>query len=225
MLKTYVDSGKVDYRQWQRESAGELNRWLADVRTINLETLDKNSELAFLLNLYNALTVQQVLKKYPINSIRPEFLGIPNWAAFLLFFKKPIYTLNDQPLSLDGIEHGTLRKRYSEPRIHFALVCASIGCPLLRANAYLPEQISAQLQQDAQRFINNPDKVKYAAANNTLYCSKIFKWYQQDFLTQADSIPSYIQRHLTNAANADFLPDVNIDYLPYDWHLNQRTSS
>ncbi len=222
MLKSYVSDGKVDYNRWQRESAEDLDRWLNSIHAVDLDEMDNGSAFAFLLNLYNALTIRQVLQKYPTNSIRSETLGIPNWIEFLLFFKKPIYSLNGRSLSLDGIEHGILRKRYTEPRMHFALVCASIGCPLLRDNAYLPAQLSAQLQEDARRFINNPDKVKYDADSNTLYCSRIFKWYKKDFLKQATSIPNYIQSYFTDAS---FPADVNLKYLPYDWHLNQRTSS
>lgn len=222
MLQEYVYDGSVDYSRWQMESAQDLDRWLASVQSVDLETLDRDSAIAFLINLYNALVVQQVLQKYPINSIRPEILGIPNWVSFLLFFKRRLYTLNGHSLSLDGIEKGILRSRYDEPRIHFALVCASQGCPLLRANAYRPAQLPTQLEKDAARFINNPDKVHYSAANRTLSLSKIFKWYRSDFLTQADSIPAYLQPYLTNI---ELPTDLDIAYKPYSWQLNQRTSS
>ncbi len=223
MLQTHVQHGKVDYGRWQTESAEALARWLADAKGVDLELLESESAIAFLINLYNALVVQQVLQRYPIDSIRPTVLGIPNWIGFLLFFKKPVCTLGDRSLSLDGIEHGTLRSRYSESRIHFALVCAAEGCPLLRAEAYTPAQLSTQLEADVQRFINNPAKVRYDAASNTLYCSKIFKWYESDFLAESGSIPAYIQRYLPDTA----LPaNVNVVYLPYSWRLNdQRISS
>ncbi len=222
MLREYVKDGAVDYARWQTESAEALDRWLADVSTVDIEVLDRDSAIAFLINLYNALAVRQVLQKYPIDSIRPTVLGIPNWISFLLFFKKTVYTLNGRPLSLDGIEHGILSDRYHEPHMHFALVCASEGCPLLRANAYLPEHLPAQLQEDAQRFIRHPNKVRYDKTNNVLHCSKIFKWYKKDFLTQSASIPEYIQRYLSDTS----IPQTaDIDYLPYSWSLNQRTSS
>lgn len=230
MLKEYVSDGTVDYGRWQKEAVGELQQWLNDVRQVDIEGLEAAAAIAFFINLYNALTIQQVLQKYPIDSIRPKVLGIPNWPSFLAFFKKEIYTLGDTPkawhgrraLSLDSIEHDILRERYREPRIHFALVCASTGCPLIRGNAYVPEKLDMQLEEDARRFINNPDKVKYDASSKILYCSKIFKWYESDFLTQAASVPSYIQKYTTNP-NFDVNPD--IEYLPYDWSLNQRTSS
>ncbi|MGB7251633.1 MAG: DUF547 domain-containing protein [Phormidesmis sp.] len=222
MLRTYVKAGRVDYARWQGESSEALDQWLIEVSTVEIDQLDRDNAIAFLLNLYNALVIKQVLQQYPIDSIRPTFLGIPKWLGFLLFFKKSSYTLNDHALSLDAIEHGTLRSRYSEPRMHFALVCASEGCPLLRSEAYFPKHLNAQLTEDARRFINNSEKVRYDAANNTLYCSKIFKWYKADFLNSSGSIARYVQPYL---ANVQLPPTVSIDYLPYSWQLNQRTSS
>jgi Protein of unknown function, DUF547 len=223
MLQNYVnEQGLVDYARWQQESAEDLDRWLLSVNSVDIRKLDRESTIAFLINLYNALTIQQVLKKYPIPSIQPKFLGIPNWLAFLRFFTQKIYTLNGQALSLNAIEHDLLRSRFQEPRIHFALVCASGGCPLLRSEAYVPERLMAQLTEDAERFIKNPDKVRYDEASKTLYCSKIFKWYGADFRSAAGSIPAYISRYFTGIR----LPEpVAIAYLPYSWDLNQRTSS
>ena len=228
MLKAYVVQGQVDYTRWQ-ESANALDQWLDSLQTVDLSAVKAEGQeaaIAFWINLYNALVVKQVLKRYPIRSIRPEIFGIPNWASFLLFFKQPVFTLVDQggrTLSLDGIEQDTLRAQYNESRIHFALVCASTGCPLLRPEAYTPALLSNQLAEDAQRFINNSTKLNYDAVSNTLYCSKIFKWYQDDFLTQAKSIPAYVQPYLAETAIPD---DVNIVYLPYSWQLNdQRTFS
>lgn len=223
MLQEYVsDQGQVDYTRWQKEAAQELDQWLTSVQKTDLQMLDHESAIAFLINLYNALTIQQVLQKYPIRSIRPTILRIPNWLAFWRFFNKKIYTLNGQVLSLNTIEHDILRSHFHEPRIHFALVCASVGCPLLRAEAYFPGRLTMQLEEDAQRFINNPDKVRYDAANQTLCCSKIFKWYKQDFLAVAGSVVAYINRYYMNGK----LPDnAQIAYLPYSWSLNQRTSS
>lgn len=228
MLQEYVDDqGRVDYARWQQTSAAELDQWLDSLSAIDLQTLGRDSAIAFLLNLYNALTIRQVLRQYPIGSIRPSILGIPNWLAFLRFFSKEIYTLNGRRLSLDGIEHGILRSQFPEPRIHFALVCASIGCPLLRSGAYFPDMLPLQLEEDAHRFINNPDKVRYKPGSQILYCSKIFKWYEADFLTITDSIAGYVNLYRTGIKPP---PSTTLAYLPYSWALNdqrsdQRTSS
>lgn len=224
LLQTYVSKeGRVDYARWQQASARDLDQWLADHQSIDLETLTREEAIAFLLNLYNALTIQQVLQRYPIASIRPTVLGfIPNWLAFLRFFTRKVYRLNGQSLSLNNIEHDILRQRFLDPRIHFALVCASVGCPLLRAGAYWPDRLAEQLQEDAARFINNPDKVRYAPEAQTLYCSKIFKWYRADFFTVAPSIPAYINGY---CQGSELPSGVTVSYLPYSWQLNQRTSS
>ena len=223
MLKRYVNErGQVDYAAWQSESYLELNTWLESLHSTDLSALEREEAIALLINLYNALTIRQVLQKYPIASIRPSFLGIPNWLAFLRFFSKPVYPLDGQSRSLNGIEHDLLRARFSEPRIHFALVCASVGCPLLRAEAYEPARLDEQLTDDAHRFIRNDDKVRYDPAQQTLYCSKIFKWYETDFLTFAASIPTYIGQY---RPELDLSDRVTVQFLPYSWSLNQRTSS
>ena len=223
MLKRYVnDCGQVDYAAWQSESHQELNTWLESLQSTELSQLGEAGAIAFLINLYNALTIRQVLQKYPIVSIRPSCLGVPNWLAFLRFFNNPVYQLEGQSLSLNGIEHGLLREQFPEPRLHFALVCASVGCPLLRAAAYAPAQLDEQLTADARRFIRNDDKVRYDATQQILYCSKIFQWYKTDFLTVADSVADYISQHRPKLN----LPDrVTVKFLPYSWALNQRTSS
>lgn len=220
LLRTYVDQqGQVAYGRWHQEAVPPLEQWLADMASVNVDRLEKPEAIATLLNLYNALTIRQVLRQYPIDSIQPKVFGIPNWLAFLRFFTRTVYTLDGQSLSLNTIEHGILRQRFLDPRMHFALVCASMGCPLLRPSAYRPNSLWEQLEEDCDRFINNPDKVRYDAPSQTLYCSKIFKWYKADFLTVADSIGAYCDRHY-RAAQIPTL--VTVVYLPYSWELNSH---
>lgn len=233
MLHQYVDTqGRVDYASWQQTAMQDLQEWLHDLAandevrgwfTPSLrDRATTDTQLAFWLNVYNALTIAQVLQRYPISSIQPKVLGIPNWLAFLRFFTRPIYQLNGQGLSLNAIEHGILRQQWTEPRIHFALVCAAMGCPWLRNEAYFPDQVQSQLESDAMQFINNPAKVRYDNQTHILYCSKIFQWYGKDFLNVALSIPDYIQRYLSNKSELN--DHLSIRYLSYDWNLNQRTS-
>jgi Protein of unknown function, DUF547 len=229
LLRQYVDNqGRVNYQSWKVESRQKLTEWLEEISQINLKFYcDREQRLALWLNLYNALTIDRVLSVYPIASIRPTILGIPNWIGFLAFFSRQFYKMGDCPegsgradrsYSLNDIEHGILRREFSDPRIHFALVCASIGCPLLRNEAYLPESVQLKLENDAERFINNQTKVYYDSFSNTLYCSRIFKWYRQDFLKVAESIPQYIQKYLSSV---NLPQETRIRYLSYDWSLNQ----
>jgi len=222
LLENYVDSyGQVNYRKWKIDGGAiaQLKTWLISLQNIDLDTLEPDTSLALLLNLYNALTIRQVLEKYPIESIRPTILGVPNWLAFKLFFSSSLYKLNDQNLSLDDIEHNLLRKKFFEPRIHFALVCASSGCPQLRNEAYWPGKVREQLEQDAQQFIRNSEKVRYDGQTNILYCSKIFKWYGEDFVAAAHSVTEYIHQY----SDQPMLPSAQIEYLPYSWQLNDRS--
>ncbi|MBD2184126.1 DUF547 domain-containing protein [Aerosakkonema funiforme] len=221
LLRQYVDTqGRVDYQAWKREKPQALAEWLASLDPQNIKFDDnQNVELALWINLYNALTISTILERYPIDSILPKILGIPNWLAFLWFFYRPAYRFSGRRYSLSQIEHKMLRKKFQDPRIHFAIVCASIGCPLLRNNAYWPETVQQQLDEDARRFINNPDKVRYDSQTSTLYCSKIFKWYRQDFLKLARSVQEYIRSYLET--DVPLTDATSISYLYYDWNLNQ----
>ncbi|MBE9110987.1 DUF547 domain-containing protein [Nodosilinea sp. LEGE 07298] len=221
LLQTYVDDqGRVDYARWQQQALPELDAWLTSLPN-TLDGLVTEDSLALLINLYNALTIQQVLKHYPIDSILPKVLGLPNWLAFWRFFNRSLYTLDGQAVSLNNVEHDRLRPQFKEPRIHFAVVCASVGCPILRNEAYWPDIVEAQLETDAHRFIHNHDKVRYDTEAGVLYCSKIFKWYGQDFLRSAPSIPEYIGTYLPS--NPPLSPLTEVRYLPYDWSLNQQS--
>lgn len=225
LLRQYVDErGRVDYQAWKKEQPQAIFEWLSSLEELNLN-LDERSDtqLALWINLYNAFTISSILESYPIDSILPKILGIPNWLAFLWFFSRRKYHFLGRRYSLAQIENDILRKKFQEPRIHFAIVCASIGCPWLRNNAYLPDRVREQLDEDARRFINNPDKVRYDFQTSTLYCSQIFKWYRQDFLKVAPSVQEYIGSYLqTDLPIAASTP---IEYLYYDWNLNQRRSS
>ncbi|MFB2880501.1 DUF547 domain-containing protein [Floridanema aerugineum] len=222
LLRQYVDNfGRVNYSAWQRENHQTLTNWLKDLETLNYSpSSNPNDQLALWINLYNAFTVSAILNHYPIKSILPKIWGISNWLAFLWFFNRPAYKFAGKRYSLGKIEHGILRKKLQDPRIHFAIVCASIGCPLLRNSAYFPETVQQQLAEDASRFINNSDKVRYDFQTKTLFCSKIFKWYRQDFLAVSPSIPDYIRTYLKT--DLPFDAKTPIAYLHYDWSLNEQ---
>jgi hypothetical protein len=220
LLQRYVDrEGRVDYGGWQRHDRLTLRDWLADQ---GARTHGRRDHLAHWINLYNAFTIQAVLTAYPIASIRPTVMGLPNWFALLRFFRRRVHRLGSARVSLDWIENAMLRQ-HGDARIHFAIVCASLGCPQLRNRAYCPDAVDQQLEEDQSRFIRNPDKVRYDRSRNLLSCSKIFRWYRADFVQGNESLSSYLLRRLPTAAAARAEP--RIHFLPYDWSLNQRTSS
>jgi hypothetical protein len=221
LLQRYVDDlGRVNYRRWKAEGADVLRVWLESLADVDLaDFTDADARLALWLNAYNAIAISQVLEVYPIASIRPKVLGIPNWLSFLDFFTRSNSIIGGKKYSLNQIEHAILRPEFAEPRIHFALVCASVGCPLLRRGAYFPESVRTQLEADASRFIHNPDKVRYDAQKKTLYLSKLFKWYEEDFVKAAGSVAEYVGGYLgPEAAVGDGWAIV---FLPYDWNLNR----
>ncbi len=221
LLQRYVDDlGRVNYRRWKAEGGDVLRVWLESLADLDLaDFTDADARLALWLNAYNAIAISQVLEVYPIASIRPKVLGIPNWLSFLDFFTRSNTIVGGKKYSLNQIEHAILRPEFAEPRIHFALVCASVGCPLLRRGAYFPESVRTQLEADASRFIHNPDKVRYDAQKKTLYLSKIFKWYEEDFVKAAGSVAEYVGGYLgPEAAVGDGWAIV---FLPYDWNLNR----
>ena len=222
LLRQYVDNfGRINYSAWQRENNQTITNWLKDLETLNYSlSSNPNEELALWINLYNAFTISTILERYPIESILPKFWGISNWLAFLSFFNRPAYTFAGKRYSLGKIEHRILRNKLQDSRIHFAIVCASIGCPLLRNTAYFPDTVQQQLAEDASRFINKSDKVRYDSQSKTLFCSKIFKWYRQDFLAVSPSIPDYIRTYLKTDLPID--AKTSIAYLHYDWSLNEQ---
>ncbi|OUL21039.1 hypothetical protein BV378_27665 [Nostoc sp. RF31YmG] len=224
LLRQYVDEyGRVDYLAWKTQQPQALSDWMESQKKLLLNSNSNNLEqLALWINLYNAFTIATILERYPLKSILPRFLGIPNWLAFLWFFQRRAYNIFGKRYSLAQIENQILREKLQEPRIHFAIVCASVGCPLLRREAYFSEQVIQQLDEDAHRFINNPEKVRYDFQSQTLYCNKIFKWYRQDFLKIAPSIPEYINSYLKT--DLPLTASTPISYLHYDWSLNQRMS-
>jgi hypothetical protein len=125
-------------------------------------------------------------------------------------------------VSLDDIENGTLRADFREPRIHFALVCASRSCPALRGEAYRAADLDRQLDEQARAFLADPTKNRFDPATNTLHLSSIFKWFRADFEAAAGSLPAYVGGYLSDPRAA--APGVRIEFLDYDWSLNDQAA-
>ncbi|MDG1571854.1 DUF547 domain-containing protein [Robiginitalea sp. M366] len=163
----------------------------------------REETLAYYINLYNAGTVALILEHYPVGSIKD--IRSP-WGKRRL-------KLGDATLSLDDVEHGILRKM-GEPRIHFALNCASFSCPKLRPEAYFADRLEAQLEAAARDFINDP--LRNRAAGGRPELSRIFKWYGADFTQGGGTLTGFLNRYLKTP-----LPEgTTLRYLPYDWSLN-----
>jgi hypothetical protein len=188
---------------------------LAQVQESELGGWTQAQQMAFLINAYNAFTVQKILTRYPgIRSI---------WDFGRLFgnpFKDRFFTLLGKRSSLDDLEHETLRKRFREPRIHFALNCAAVGCPMLREEAYVAGRLERQLEEQAARFLSDRSRNRLAAGR--LEVSKIFEWFREDFEPRQAYLAKYADLLADNAAGRKQVVQgqAPLFFLDYDWTLN-----
>ncbi len=221
-------ASQVDYAglKRNRELLSKYLRQLSAVTRREFDGFSRNQQLAFLINAYNAFTVELILTKYPdLKSIKE--LG----SLFSSPWKKRFFRLLGEPQNLDGIEHDLIRSsgRYNEPLIHFAVNCASIGCPALRDDAFVAEKLDHQLQDSTRRFLSDRSRNRFDAGSGTLEISSIFDWYAEDF---AQGWRGYDSLHDFFRAYADWITDdtaaaaslaegkLKIEFLDYDWKLN-----
>lgn len=219
-------STEADYEGFGKES-NVLKQYLsqlAGVTEAQFNRWSKNDQLAFLINAYNAYTVELILSRYPdLSSIRDlgGFLSSP--------WKQDIGPLLGKERTLDEIEHQLIRgeNKYHEPRIHFAVNCASVGCPALREEAYTGEKLDRQLAEQTQRFLS--DRSRNHIDDETLTVSKIFDWYRDDFemgwqgrTRLADFLALYHEALSLTSAQTDALVKgkIDIEFADYDWSLN-----
>ena len=223
LLGKYVHDGLVDYEGWKRQGTAELNNYLASLSSLCADAeraAGRDERLAFWINAYNAFTAKLILDHYPVASIRS--IGWLPLAAFKIKFI-PMPGLGKGNLSLDEIENDILRKELREPRIHFAIVCASKSCPKLRSRPYRADAVSVQLDQAARDFIQDASKNQYDTAKRTFYASSIFKWFRGDFEHAKGSLAAFISQYAQlDVAAALKQGDVRIEFLDYDWSLNGK---
>lgn len=218
---------QVDYAGMSEDSSA-LDSYLAAAAAVGKLTFDnwsQEAQLAFLINVYNAATVALILTEYPaLDSIRDlgSFLRSP-WSS-------PIVSLFGEKVSLDTIEHDMIRgwNIYNEPRIHFAVNCAAVGCPPLRAEAYIGEKLTRQLDDNTRLFLS--DRPRNYLDGKRLHVSKIFDWYAEDFnrgWQGIDSLEEFLALYsealgMTAEQQAALLKgELSIRYLRYDWGLNR----
>ncbi len=221
LLSRHVHAGRVDYPGLARESP-ELTRYLQALGAVTrpcYDTWTRAQRLAFWIDVYNAFTVRLVLDHYPLRSIRE--LGLLPLAAFRQKII-PMPELRGATLSLNDVENDVLRGELAgEPRIHFAIVCASKSCPPLRSEAYRAPDLDRQLDEQARTFLADPTRNRVDAATRTLFLSSIFKWFRADFEAAAGTVPAYVAGYLAPAGAAVArTPGVTVRYLDYDWSLN-----
>ncbi len=215
LLQKHVVDGKVNYKGFKEDKV-RFDEYLNLLNTHhpNNKNWSKNEQLAYWINAYNAYTVELVLKHYPVKSIKDIKKGLPFlnsvWDIEFIEIEGNKYTLNH-------IEHQILRKEFDEPRIHFAIVCASISCPNLWNEAFTADNIDVQLTAQARAFIN--DKTKNNISPNDAQLSKIFSWFKSDF-TKKTTLLEYINQFSDTKASSD----AKVNSLDYDWGLNELSN-
>lgn len=225
LLQKYVDAnGLVDYTSWKAAKADTqaLDAYLTHLSSAAMDRKSsRESQLAFWINAYNAVTVKGILREYPTTSIRnhtAKVYGYNIWKDLQL-------TVAGQAYSLDAIEHQVLRKM-GEPRIHFAIVCASIGCPRLLNEAYVSKRLDEQLTANTRAFFADSAKFSVDQRTGGIQVSPILKWFAEDFgadtAAQLKTISPYLPdsaRPLTESGRA------RVNYLDYDWGLNDKPAA
>jgi len=228
LLKKHValiDGGtasRVRYAGMAQDRAA-LTRYLHSLSSVpesEFNSWPKPEQMAFLINAYNAFAVEKILTRYPdIKSIWDfgRVLGNP--------FRDEFFALLGSKRSLDWIEHATLRKRYTDPRVHYAVNCASIGCPMLREEAYVADRLETQLEEQARRFLSDRSRNRLRAGR--LEVSKIFDWFREDFEPRARYFARYAEVLGDDAQQREALRSqkIPLQFLDYDWSLNDSPSS
>lgn len=219
VLKTYVnDKGLVDYNGIAGDA--QFSAYMEALETADPDAMSRDGQLAFWINAYNAVTIDRVIKWKPKKSVRETL--IPGVWTSTKFFTTRDHIVAGKRLSQDDIENDILRKQFKDPRIHFAIVCASSGCPPLPRFAYTPENVQAKLEEETRKYINSDRGTRIDAADNTLYLSKLFDWYKGDFEFKSGSVLNFIKPYL-NEKTLKFLERrPQIAYLEYDWSLNAQ---
>lgn len=210
-MKQYVVNGMVDYAGLKANRSG-LDAYIEKTGAVSESDFNgwsEDQQLAFLINVYNAETIQLVLDNYPLKSIR----DIGNFISTAQDKKEVV--LFGKKTTLNYVEHDLLRANYSEPRIHFSIVCAAVSCPELRSEAFVADRLEAQLADQALTFLG--DKSKNEFKGGTLYLSKIFDWFEGDFTGGGKSLQDYV-----NPWFGDDVSKAKVKFNDYDWSLNKQ---
>ena len=230
-----VDGGKVSQVKYAelKKDQPQLKTYLETLSKVSGSEFDgwsKPQRMAFLINAYNGYTLELILQNYPVKSIK-DIGGV-----FDNRWKRKFFKLLGQDSFLDKIEHDTLRKpgAYNEPRVHFAVNCASIGCPPLREEAFTADKLNTQLEEQAVRFLSDRSRNRYA--NGKLEVSMIFNWFKEDWASgytgfdgktpsiksREDYFARYAKQLADSPADQKIIAEgkASISHLDYDWNLN-----
>jgi hypothetical protein len=224
LLKTYVKPGadginRVNYAAFRKSGQSDLKLYIGKLETIDPRNLDRSEQFALLTNLYNAKTIDIVLDHYPVKSIRDISLGGTLLATFTGGpWKAKITRLGGVELSLDHIEHGILRPIFKDPRVHYAVNCASIGCPNIGTEAFTGAKLDQQLDAAARAYVNHPRGVKIEDTSAAV--SSIYTWFKVDFGGEDRSVIAHLLKYASPPFAEKLRTASSISFQPYDWGLN-----
>lgn len=240
LLQRFVDhEGRVNYSALKQDSR-DLDQYYHLIATFSPDSHpdlfpSESHKLAYWINAYNATAIKTVLTYYPISSVldvKPPavFFFLSEKSGFFVFQR---LTYGGKTTSLYYLGNGVIRERFQEPRIHFALNCAALGCPRLPGQAFSGEDLERQLDQETRKFLSEARNFRIDHSGKTIYMSSIFKWYEDDFLNwyqknyseSKASLVNYIALYLTSDKAAELKEHGNqyaLRFLPYDWGLNDK---
>ncbi len=241
ILGTYVnDQGLVNYKGLKAEGKS-LDAFTAALERLDPRVYDKwtsREKIAFWINAYNALTLRAIVMHYPIQPSFLVSLRFPENSIRQIpgVWNKLRFGVIGREMTLDEIEHEVLRSEFNEPRIHMALVCAAMGCPPLRDEPYRGDKLDVQLDDQTHRFLQNSLKFRIDQDGGEVYLSPIFKWFGQDFVKTYSTNGKFTAYSKTEGAVLSFVSrylgkeqyrylaagEYDIEYLHYDWSLNER---
>jgi hypothetical protein len=220
-LQNYVrpdDDGinRVEYAKVTAAERAALRNYIERLQKINIRDYGRDEQLAYWINLYNAVTVNVVLEHYPVASIRdidisPGFLSFGPW-------DKKLLSIEGQAVSLNDIEHRILRPIWKDPRLHYALNCASLGCPNLQTTAFTAVNTPALLDASARDYVNHPRGV--SIIDGELRVSSIYSWFREDFGDNDADVIKHLRRYASAGLAAELAGFDHIDDDDYDWSLN-----
>ena len=226
LLETYVTQSPqgntlFDYAAVTEADKAALAGFLERQAAVPISRHARPQQMAYWINLYNALTVQVVLEHFPVSTIRdidisPGFFSDGPW-------DKEVIRVEGEDLTLNDIEHRILRPIWMDPRIHYAVNCASIGCPDLRADSYRAEELDRQLDDAARRYVNDPRGVSIEGGRVTV--SKIYDWFYEDFGRNPESLLMHLKRYAEPELARRLKEIGEIHDTDYDWDLNAAGST
>lgn len=214
----------VDYAAWhsEAEDLARLDSYLQQLQEVDPRALERDEELAYWINLYNATTLDLILDHWPVASIKD--LGGMLTSAW----EKELVEVQGRSLTLNQIENEIIRERFEEPRIHFALNCAALGCPPLASNAYTGDRLEEQLESATRRTVRDRRWVDLSRCRTygkgSIQLTKIFDWYAEDFGGEA-GIRGFLARYHPESRLPLENEGCSLDYLDYDWSLNRPPGS